>query len=307
MALRGRTNERGEFLITTLPVADLDAPAETGTTLFPHFVDGGGWTTKIVLVNPSDSVLSGTVQFVDPLGRPATAALNGQFIFSYSIAARSSQTFQTGGGGIGVLSGSARVVPATNTRTPSGLAIFAFRHGGITVTEAGVPTIAAGTAFRLYAEIDGPIQTGIAVVNNSTSAAAVTLELTKLDGTSAGPAGTLSIPPNGQTAVFLSEVPGFGSLPTPFQGVLRVSSPASISVIGLRGHYNERNDFLITTTPPVNEAALPATLPLFFPYIVDSGGYTTQFILFSAQPGSSPSGMMQLFNQSGGALGLTLH
>ena len=74
---------------------------------------------------------------------------------------------------------------------------------------------------------------------------------------------------------------------------------------GLRGRYNERNDFLITTTPPVNEAP-PATSPMIFPHIADSGGYTTQFILFSAQPGSSSSGTMQLFNQSGGALGLTL-
>jgi len=77
-------------------------------------------------------------------------------------------------------------------------------------------------------------------------------------------------------------------------------------VIDLRGRYNERNDFLITTTPPINEAAPPATSPMFFPHIADSGGYTTQFILFSAQPGSSSSGTMQLFNQSGGELGLTL-
>jgi len=42
-----------------------------------------------------------------------------------------------------------------------------------------------------------------------------------------------------------------------------------------------RNDFLITTTMPINEAVAPSTSPLFFPHFADSGGYTTQFILFS--------------------------
>ena len=77
-------------------------------------------------------------------------------------------------------------------------------------------------------------------------------------------------------------------------------------MIGLRERYNERNDFLVTTTPPVNEAVPPSTSALFFPHIADSGGYTTQFILFSAQPGSSSSGTMQLFSQTGGALNVTI-
>jgi hypothetical protein len=45
---------------------------------------------------------------------------------------------------------------------------------------------------------------------------------------------------------------------------------------------------------------------MVFPQIVDSAGYTTQFIVFSAQPGSFSSGALQLFNQSGGALGVPL-
>src|SRR5262249_49608893 len=37
IALRGFTNQRGEFLITTLPVADLSVPADSDNILFPHF------------------------------------------------------------------------------------------------------------------------------------------------------------------------------------------------------------------------------------------------------------------------------
>jgi len=42
IALRGLTNERSEFLITTLPVTDLTAAPSDSTLIFPHFADGGG-------------------------------------------------------------------------------------------------------------------------------------------------------------------------------------------------------------------------------------------------------------------------
>ena len=307
IALRGLTNERGEFLITTLPVADLTSTS-TGAIVFPHFADGGGWTTQFVLVNPSDNVLTGSVQFVGQSGGPATVAANGQSSsnFEYSIPARSSQKMQTAGTGASLILGSVRIIPASNTVVPSGLAIFSFRNAaGITVAEAGVQAATAGAAFRLYAEATGSIQTGIAVANTSSNAATVAVEVTRLDGSSIGLTGTLSIPANGQTAVFLNQVQGFGSLQVPFQGVLRLSSSAPIAVTGLRSRYNERNDFLITTTPPTNESAAPSSSALFFPHIADSRGYTTQFILFSGRPGS-PAGTIQFFSQTGGALNVTL-
>ena len=305
VALRGLTNERGDFLITTLPIADLNAPP-TGTITIPHFADGGGWTTQIVLVNPSDSPVTGTVQFLDQSGMAAPVAVNINPSFIYAVSSRSLQRLQTSRTGTATMSGSVRLIPAANTIAPSALVIFSFRDSGTTVTEAGAPAVIAGTAFRLYAEDSASVKTGIAVVNTSGNTATVALELSKLDGSSTGLVGTLVIPANGQKAVFLNEVQGFASLQTPFQGVLRLSSPSLIAVTGLRGHYNERNDLLITTTPAVNEVATPSPVPLFFPYIVDSGGYTTQFILFSVQPGAPSSGTMHLFNKAGGALGLTL-
>ena len=51
--------------MTTLPVTDLSTPPTADTIVFPHFADGGGWTTQIILVNASDSVLTGTVQFLN--------------------------------------------------------------------------------------------------------------------------------------------------------------------------------------------------------------------------------------------------
>src|SRR5207248_6538917 len=149
------------------------------------------------------------------------------------------------------------------------------------VAEAGVSAVPAANAFRLYAEAVGDfshgavgsIQTGIAITNTSVSAATVTLELTKLDGSSTGLVGTLPVPANGQTAMFLNQIQGFNSLQTPFEGVLRVSSTTLISVMGIRGRYNERGDFLITTTPAADEATQTSTGSLYFPHLADGGGF----------------------------------
>ena len=63
IALRGLTNEADEFLMTTLPVAPL-ASTSTDTVYFPHFTDGKGWVTQVILVNPTDETIAGTIQFV---------------------------------------------------------------------------------------------------------------------------------------------------------------------------------------------------------------------------------------------------
>src|SRR5437870_9761671 len=138
IALRGLTNERGEFLITTLPVIDLTTPVAQGNVVIPHFADGGGWTTQIVLVNPTDNVLTGTVQFRDVSGQNATVIVAGQSntSFAYSIPRRTSQTLQTAGTATSVRTGPVWVVPGGNSSAPSALVIFSLRTGGITVTEA---------------------------------------------------------------------------------------------------------------------------------------------------------------------------
>src|SRR5262249_44379257 len=62
-ALQGFTNERGEFLKTTLPVTDLTVAPSSDVLVFPHYATGGGWNTEVVLENPSDATISGTVIF----------------------------------------------------------------------------------------------------------------------------------------------------------------------------------------------------------------------------------------------------
>jgi spore coat protein CotH len=303
VALRGFTNERGSFLITTLPVIDLSNSAPAPSIL-PHYADGGGWTTQIILVNPSDETLAGTVQFwgqgtADAVAQPET-------LLPYSVPPRSSSRLATAGIGTAVRSGSVRLV--TTNRLPVAVAVFSFTTGGVTVTQTGVPAISAASAFRMYVETSGDaIQSGVAVANTSPAPAAVTFELTTLSGTSTGLSGTITVPGSGQAAMFLNQIPGMQSVPKQFQGVLRVSTTSGpISVVGLRNRYNEVGSFLIATTSPVAETATPQAGERFFPHLVDSGGYTTQFILYSSYPGQNVSGAVRYVGQTGEPLNLKL-
>ena len=105
----------------------------------------------------------------------------------------------------------------------------------------------------------------------------------------------------------LTELPGLQSLSLPVQGLLRITSTSPIAVVGLRSRTNERGDFLITTTPPVAEDEPASTTEMVFPHIVEGGGYTTQFILFSGKPGQASAGTLRFLSQSGQPLNLNIH
>jgi len=60
--------------------------------------------------------------------------------------------------------------------------------------------------------------------------------------------------------------------------------PRRARIVGLRGRNNERDDFLITTTPPVDETAAASNALLVFPHLAVVGGYSAQFIVFSGWP-----------------------
>jgi hypothetical protein len=170
----------------------------------------------------------------------------------------------------------------------------------------------SGTAFRVYVESSGSngqpgnIQSGIAVTNNSTAPATITFELTNMDGSTAGVPVSRDLPGLGHLAQFLAEF--FPGLPDSFKGILRIStaSSAGVSVVGLRGEYNERAEFLMSTTPPISEMHSSVGRELMLPHLVDGGGYTTEFIVFNGAGAQLSTGSLLLFQQSGEPLVLTL-
>src|SRR5262249_28781545 len=154
IALRGFVNERSEFLMTTLPIAEL-VQASADKVVIPHFAEGGGWTTQIALLNPSDTAIAGTLKLFTPSG----AALETR---SYSIAPRSSTTILRDSTSREITTGSVHIIPDAGQTAPVGQSIFRFRSGGITVTETGVSAIVPGLAASLYAETSSNLRSGIA-------------------------------------------------------------------------------------------------------------------------------------------------
>ena len=316
VALRGFTNEAGEFLMTTLPVAPLvGAPSPfsrtpTDTVYFPHFADGNGWETQVILVNPTDRAITGTVGFLGP-GRggvaasPVVLALDDGTTgssFDYSIPPRSVQKFTTSNPPGRLAVGSVRATPSSGNAAPSGLVVFSYAQDGKTVSEAGVPALPKGSAFRAYVEASGTpeqagsIRSGLAITNTASTSNTVTLEVTRLDGSLAVAPSTLSLPPSGQVARFLDQI---FSLPDNFSGVFGVTSTAEVAMVVLRLRVNERGELKMTTTSPSNEMNPSTSQDRFFAHLADSVGWSTQFILFSGTAGQNSSGTLSLTDASG--------
>jgi hypothetical protein len=306
IALRGYTNERSEFLMSTLPVVDLDAPLGSTAAVMAQFADGGGWTTEAILINTTDSVQSGRLEFV-------SGSTFGVAQIPYSIRPRSTFVYRTNGSGSTPHTGYVRVIPAMGSSTPASVSIFGYVSQGVRVTEASVPAVAASSTFRIYPEAEGlfnqsfpdTMGVGIAIANLSDTPTTVRFEATTSDGfprrfLTHPSDNRITIPAGGHVSIPLHQVERYRGGVN--EGVLRVTAENGlISMVAFRTRYNERGDYLISTLPPAREGSASNTA-LFFPHIVQGGGYTSEIILFGAQPLKSSEGVIRYFNQAGAPL-----
>ena len=293
IALRGRVNERGDFLMTTLPVVDLSR-VSFQPVVIPHFAQGDGWITDVALVNGGESVMTGTVQFFAPGG----TMLETQ---TYSIASRSSFVVHRNYSGVPVQVGSVHVMPDAGRQSPSGISIFSHRVSGITVTETGAAALLLAAASDVYAENSAGLRSALAITNGGSQPITVAFDVLSNTGDSTGITGTVSLPGNGQRALFVDELPGGAALPLSFRGIVRATAVGggSFSMIALRSRTNERGDFLMSSVMPQDDSTgLPGDL--YIPHFVTGGGYTTEFILIDKRSGSTPSlTTLSFFSQSG--------
>ena len=96
MAFWELINAPGECLVATLPVTPvlfLPSPfsgTSTAPVVFPHFAAGDGWSTDVILVNPTREPIAGTLEFLGPDASPVAVTLpDGRMetSFNYAIAA----------------------------------------------------------------------------------------------------------------------------------------------------------------------------------------------------------------------------
>jgi len=289
LALRMTTNQRNEVLFTTTPTADLTQPATNGVIFFPQFADGGGYTTSLVLLNTSNGIETGTLQILDDYGNPLVVNPVGGTAgsaFRYSIPNGGVVRFQTDGSPATIKAGWAQLTPDAGTSTPIGAGVFGYNPGNFLVTESGIPATVSTKHARIYVDLSGGHDTGLAIANPTNANASITITAFQSDGvtgigTSQGP---LQLPANGHSAFFADQF--IAGLPAGFTGVLDIISPAPFAALTMRSLYNERNDWLLATFP-IADMTLSAPSPIVFPQIADGGGYVTQFILIGAGGASS--------------------
>jgi hypothetical protein len=270
IALRIVRNEIGEQLLAALPFIEVGSP-QPNTTFVPQFVNGGGWKSEILLFNAQDVPISGDVQFFDS-SRQLTQTS------PYTIAAGASTRLTNLSSDVNMRTGFVRVSGPANA-----VALLSYARDGRMTTLTAIAAISSSTALALFTE-GATIRTGIALVNPAaTISANVTLELSATQR-------TLSIPPAGQVAFFLDELPGFA-----IPGVLHVRSDVPLSLAGIRIRSNERGEFLMAALAPFDESQNAPVSELVFPHFVEGGGFNMQFVLF----GGSTSGTLYLFDQSG--------
>jgi hypothetical protein len=316
-AIRTLVNQRGEFLFTAQPVVPLPPAISAGSLLIPHFAFGGGWKTQVVLVNTTDDTVTGTLQFFGEgtgtvQALPLTINLNGLVAstFAYTIPGRSAATLETiTPATTSVQVGSIQIAPSGN-KSPGAYAVLSLSTNGVTVSQTAIEAQRSGFAFRAYAEltsagpVPGAIQSAVAIANNSITPIIVNFTLTTLTGADTGLTAGVSVPGSGHVSLLLSEL--FPSLDVPFRGVLRVSSFSSFALIALRTRVNEQGNFLMTSTVVSNESSSATTAELIFPQIVDGGGFSTLFTLFSGITSQNSTGLLNFFDQTGRSLNLVV-
>lgn len=284
LALRGTTNQRRDFLITATPVADLKQTPGNSPVYFPHFADGGGYTTSLILLNTSDSNESGILQVLNDDGSPLlVGSADGirDSSFRYSIGPGGAFRFQSDGVSATVKTGWVRLTPDPLNSAPIGSGIFGYNPASILVAESGIPAAGSTTHARVRVDLSGGHNTGLAIANTANTDAEVKVRAYQSDGVTGvgSSSGNLRLAGNGHSAKFADEL--ITGLPPGFTGVLEISSTSPFTALTLRSLVNERGDFLMTAFP-IADANRDAPSPVVFPQIADGGGYATEFILLSS-------------------------
>jgi trimeric autotransporter adhesin len=301
-ALRMTTNQRGDILYTTTPVADMNRAVANTPLYFPQFVDGNGYTTSLILLNTSNQTETGNLQILDNNGSPWAVHQTGgttNSTFPYTIPAGGAYYFQSDGLSSSARAGWVRVVPDASSMAPVGSGVFSYNPNGVMVSESGIPSSAATTHARVYVDLSGGHDVGLAVANIGNAETSIEIHSYQTDGVSGiGTSwGPWTLAANGHDAKFTSEL--IEGLPSGYRGVLEIRSETPFAALTIRSLINERDDFLMTTFP-ISDASRTAPSPVIFPHVADGGGYVTEFILISA--GAPASTTPAFYNDSGAAV-----
>jgi hypothetical protein len=298
LALRTLLNEAGEFLITTQTVADLDAVPSAAPLYLPQIVAGGGYTTEVLLVNPSSSALTGNLEFRNSEGKLQDMGIpqaSGGTV-EYRLAAHGSQVFKTeAGASAAARSGYLVLRPTAGQPVPVTGAVFTFALNNRTVTTTGVSPAPVSGKVRFFADRRTNYDTGMAFVNTGSQPATVRFTPLNSGGVARGASRQRTVAPGAQSALFVSEL--MPDLPEGFRGTVLVESDAPLAMLALHAA-NLANRFLLAALPVSDLLVSGASGTSFFPHLADGGGYSSEFVVVN--PGTDTANPTLRFYSSAG-------
>lgn len=251
------------------PSAVQGSPTATKYLYFAQFGNGGGFSSDLVLTNPSESdSTTGKIEFFDDDGRPMPIGLVGYTqpasSVEFSIAPLGSFRVSTDGKG-NLSSGSAIV---SSTHTVGGVVRFTQQGIGTSGVGASDPGTVFITPVRTTT---GGINTGIAVQNTEGGTTDLSLSLRTAAGLQIGSAAIRNFPGRGHTAMFITQLfPGV--VPAGFEGTFVVQSTGvqiaatAVEMGGEAGQFTT-----LPVTPVLRASAANAVLGFYYVSGTDHG------------------------------------
>ena len=280
-ALRITMNSRGEEMLVPAPVASGSEPAER--TVLAWFVSGGDRRSSVVLINPTDTVMTGRIGFRGPAGERTVLGTDSDVV-DYRIPPYGSRVVASHDAGPRASRGYVVVMPGAGG-TPYSSALIERGSGGATVSESiatGAPVSEAHFAVDLRPTLirHGDIDTQLVIVNPSANVETFAVS----SGTQT--VAMRELAPGEQTVLGVRALAGDGA-----NGVFSVTGADSLVVAARQETTNIRAEQIDVELPPLGDAP-------FAPYVSNGAGIATEIRL--ANTSSEPAAGMLQFREPDG-------
>jgi len=270
VTLRTAVNESSEFLITTMPVADLGEPLSR-ISYVAHFAAGAGYVTDAILVNPEATAIEGTLEWRNPAGQRIGTATQ------YTIPARGAQVLPSGNGSGQLQSGYLVVRAADGQNGPIVRSVIYLRQTGRLVAMTGMFPSSSARRSAAFMDLTAGHDSGLAILNDGGNPATVRLTPYGRTGMEL-PSATIALPAGAQIAAFASQL--FPDIPQGFRGTVEISSDNPIQTVALRSTATP-DRFLLAAFPVESLEVQRNISAAYFPHLVDGGGFSTEIFVMN--------------------------
>ena len=278
VATRVTTNDRGEEIATAAPVTYGAGVSGGGTVALPRIEVGGGTRTEVIVVNPSDEVLTGRLSFYAFSGEPFT--IGGSSEVALRVPAHGTYVWADDDAGVTTERGFA-IVEAFSGH-PLASTVVSQRKGRTLISESltvGGSTQDAWFPVDTYPSVVRHGQTSfrLTVTNATEGAADVRLLVYDEDGNLLK--RSYQILPAGRQVEFSHvDLADRGK----FKGSIRVASDVPVAVTAEQRTVNVRNETIIATVPSMTRASAGQTVDtVVFPVYADGPSDATQLFVLN--------------------------